>query len=424
MFPSGALWLAACRAYARHNASCLTAGFLALVPREQPGLGTMGVTKDGRLLYDPELRHVWSVKQGGTVLFHELWHVLRRHHDRCDRVHADPKVWNCAGDAEINDDLPPGGTWELPTKGIGGGDFRPVLPERLFELVGEKGGLPNGQMAETYWEALRDKLKKKKGQKGEGKDGQGEGKPGPGWCGSAAGNPLPGEPAPDAGSRSQRELECVRKEVAAAIQAEAAKGRGSLPGGWTVWAESQLAPPKVSWQTKLSKIARSAVEWAAGAVDYRYSATSRRQGGVGYGPGRPILPALRAPKPRVLVVADTSGSMGQAELTTALSEIKGVLATTTCGVTFAAADAAVHEMREVKNWREIIPLLKGGGGTDFGPAFEAASKMRPRPSVIIFATDGDGTCPDSPPPGMRVIWLLTGKHAHEPCSWGEKIRLE
>jgi predicted metal-dependent peptidase len=434
-YKTGQEWISACRLYARRNAPCLTSGFLSLVVREAPGLGTMGVTKDWKMLYDPELRKVWTVKQGATVFFHELWHRLRRHAERCEACGADHGLFNIAGDAEINDDINTSSkVWEFPAVTVDGEPTKHVMPAWLLEFVGGHGGMPDGQMAEAYWEALRDAQKKRpRGRGGKGGEpgnepgeggAKGSSKPGPGWCGSGAGQKLPDEPEPDGKGRTSAEQARIIRDVAEAIKADAAKGRGSVPGGWVVWADTQLAPPKIPWQTKLAKIARGHVEWAAGAVDYRYDRPSRRQGGIGYGPGRPVLPALRAPKPVVLAVADTSGSMGKDELSLALGEIKGVLTKTNADVTFCAADAAVHGLKKVRNWREILPLLKGGGGTDFRPAFEAASKMKPRPNVVIFATDGDGTCPDAPPAGMRVIWVLTGKHANSPCAWGEQIRVE
>ena len=467
-YKTGREWLAACRLYARRNAPCMTAVLLSLVPREIPGLGTMGVTQDAKLVYDPDLRAAWTVKQGATALFHEAWHLLRRHHGRCEQHGIkDPSelvLWNHAGDAEINDDIPDDGrTWEFPKMRVDGGSFSPVFPKSLFRIFGEDGGMPDGQMAEAYWEALRDYAKKqpkrgggksgKQGQQqkggasgsgsggknqqgggqgsgegdGEGPDGQGsaDAKPGDGgWCGSGAGRPLPDEPEADGKGRTQAEIERVRRDVAEAIKADAAKGRGNMPGGWTRWAETQLAPPKIPWQTKLAKIARGAVEWAAGAVDYHYRAPSRRQAGVGFGPGRPVLPALFAPRPEVLCVVDTSGSMGKDELTAGLREIRGVLNRTSARVTFAAADAAVHEVKTVRTWQEILPLLKGGGGTDFRPAFEMASARKPRPQVIIFVTDGDGACPAEAPMGIRTIWLLVGQHRRKPCEWGEQIEMD
>jgi len=419
-FSTGAAWLSACRLYARRHAPCMTAVLLALVPREIPGLGTMGVTADGRLFYDPDLRGPWTVRQGATVLLHEAWHVLRRHAGRAEVARAtgqtEARLWNVAADAEINDDIPQEGVWRFPETGVDGSRAPPVLPASLFTVVGDPGGMPNGHLAEGYYAELRKRLKPS--------GLAGSNRPGPGWCGSGAGCPLPGEPDPDGKGRTPAELERVRRTVAEAVKTETSKGRGSTPGGWVVWADTQLDPPKIPWQTKLSKIVRSSVEWAQGAVDYRYGRPSRRQGGVGCGPGRPILPALMAPKPEVLVIVDTSGSMGKDDLTIGLREVKGVLTKTSAHVTFAAADAAVHEMRKVRTWQEVLPLLKGGGGTDFGPAFAAAQKMRPRPQVLLFVTDGDGACPADPPLGMRTIWLLVGEHRRNPANWGEIIEME
>ena len=71
---------------------------------------------------------------------------------------------------------------------------------------------------------------------------------------------------------------------------------------------------------------------------------------------------------------------------------------------------------------DLLRQLKGGGGTDFQPVFDACAAMRPPPDLLIYATDGDGGVSKAPPKGMRTIWLLTRGHA-PPCDWGDRIFL-
>lgn len=318
---------------------------------------------------------------------------------------------------------------------------------------GGKGGKQKDSSANKPGSGSKDG-----GDKGHCECGSGSGmgaKPGPGWCGSGAGRKLPGEPESTSGKgegegdgdskgggedygkvrgRTKAELDRVRREVARSAQDHSEKSRGTVPGGILRWAGDILKPPRIRWQDKLARFTRSAVAYRAGAVDYKYERPSRRQYGTGFGYGKPIFPCMRQPVPNVLVVVDTSGSMGQGELKTALQETNGVLMQTGAKVQFMSCDAAVHGIGEVRNWRDMLPLLKGGGGTSFCPAFEAIPKCKPKPDVIIFVTDGCGDAPATPPPGIKVIWLLVGSHKQEPYfgsygnrtdnKWGDMIYME
>lgn len=429
-----------------------TAGIHALIFREAPGLGTFAVAPNLVCRFDPAVVEEWSVEEIAGVILHEWFHPTRRHHLRREALAADPRDWNVAGDCEINDDILAAGL-KLPAGCI--------TPASLSQALGVNPPLKEGLLAEEYYEAIvRARQQQQKGggkgsggeagdqqggdQQGgdqqEGKDGSGgrgsgredsgeKPQPGKGWCGGGAGRPVPGEPGPgedegDAPGRSEAEVGRAARQVAEAMKEHAAtKGRGSCPAGWLRWADDQIAPPKVPWQTKLARAARAAVQYRAGMVDYTYGAPAREQWGVGIGPGKPVLPSFHAPVPRVAVGVDTSGSMGTAEVTVAVREANGILRAVGANVAFLACDAQVHEQREVRSWKEILPLLKGGGGTDFRPLFDAVDRMRHRPDVFVFVTDGLGPAPEQPPKGVSVIWLLVSSK-RRPCSWGEFIEID
>lgn len=429
--------MAAARLFVVKQAPYFTSVLLSLVPREAPGLGTLGVTDRGVLLWDPAFVETVTVPQLGAVLAHEVGHVLRDHAGRRVSLMADPDAWNLAGDAEINDDLIDGG-WELP--------HHPVLPKTLK--------MKDGLTAEEYYakvKQMKEEAQAEEGdEEGQGESGEedgdsrsgkskGKGKeekpkgPCKGWCGSGAGRPLPGEPSEgEEPGKSQSELERVRNEVAEAIKvAVATKGQGTIPAGWQRWADERLQPAKIPWRQKLARLVRGAVAFKAGMVDMTYRKRSRRQAGVGYGPGAPILPAFHAPVPKVECWLDTSGSMGDKEIQRGLSEISGVLKATGADVIFGACDARVHARGCARRWQDLIPMVKGGGGTDFNPIFEEVSKPSrrfPRPDVLIFVTDGYGPAPKDPPIGMTVIWVLVGAGvgggaATRPTTWGEYIEI-
>lgn len=421
------------RLRARMKARYLSALMMKMVIRSVPGLGTVGITEHGFILVDYDWIATKSVDECAGLWVHEVLHIFLRSADR--RHNRERWRWNCASDRAINPmvrklglSLPPPGVW----------------PSDL--------GLEDGLLADVYYEADKQDaapMLSPQGTQG-GPSGEGDGQhqddqqdsataePGASndaWgarCGSGAGGePLPGEPeAGDPAARSAGELQRACKAVAEAIQ-QAAKSRGSVPAGLLLAAEEALKVPKVPWDVKLRYTARRAVAYKMGAFDYRYDAPSRRQAGVGFGWGKPVLPRMRCPSPQVAVVVDTSGSMGTDELHRAVSEVAGVMRSVGAPVTFLCCDAAVHGVQRVQDPRKIV--LKGGGGTSFAPAFEAVEKERPKPSVVVFVTDGCGDAPAESPKGIHTIWVLVGPHRQRPhggqwggdsITWGEFIEVD
>lgn len=411
--------LAVARLIVADRFAYFTQAVLGMVYRPAPGMGTMGVSKSGVCYYDPETIDKWTQGQVAMVLMHEVQHLMRDHHGRQQSMAADAQLFNIAGDCELNDDLleavnhiyasasgvpqDPAVRIEFPTHAKMPAS-RKAMGSAIFP---GDFGMSDGLTAEEYYHLLRQQAQKCPS------------KPGPGWCGSGAGNPLPGEPNEE--GRSEADLVRIRQEVAQATKTAAAKNPGSVPAEWARWADQQLKPSVVPWQKKLARACRAALSHRKGMVDYRYAIPPRRQWGVGVGPGKPILPGLFAPIPSVAVAVDTSGSMGEVELVRAVSEAKAILSAAGSSVTLIACDAEVHTHRKVRDWRQVGSLLKGGGGTSFIPIFEELDRRaNPRPDVVVVCTDGYGPAPEAPPRGMHVIWLLVGG-TKPPAPWGEAV---
>lgn len=433
--------------------------------RPKPGLGTISVTKRGILFYDPEFVERQTPAKMGGLWVHECMHRIQRSAERCG--HRDPRNWNRACDLAINPGVKDMGL-ELPD-----GDDDGLYPEKF--------GWDRGKLADEYYDLLR-KLEEQKpvgpegspfrvavgvpdekapGEEkadgdgtgteakgdgdGGGKDanhdhpGDGESAPkdpgaddkpkaGGGWCGSCAGRPVPDEPEDQGGGkgdgRSDAELERINRQTAEAVREHAVNGRGKIPDSLKRWADGFLAPPKIPWRTKLARLVRSSVAWRPGAVDHRWDGPGRRQAGLGYGPGKPVMPRLRQPVPRVAVAVDTSGSMGQQEMTDALRETRGVLVAVGAEVDFVSCDSQIGGLGKIRKIEDVAGLLKGGGGTDFNPVFEALEKRRPRPEVLIFVTDGQGPAPELPPVWCKTIWVLVGPYKQRPVKWGEAIEVD
>ena len=129
-----------------------------------------------------------------------------------------------------------------------------------------------------------------------------------------------------------------------------------------------------------------------------------------------ILPSLRRRPPRVSVVIDTSGSVSDDELGSALLEVAAILKALGGRrdlATVLSCDTAVHAVGRVCG-AEGIPLV-GGGGTDLRTGIEAALGRRQKPDTLVVLTDGQTAWPSSGPPCRTVVGLFP-----RPSRWQEK----
>jgi len=199
----------------------------------------------------------------------------------------------------------------------------------------------------------------------------------------------------------EHEAAAIRIRVRDAIR----RGRGTAPAGWKRWAEG-VAEPMEDWRALLGAAFRACLAAAgAGAGDYTYRRPGRRTPSLG---GRVILPSLRRPLPQVAVVVDTSGSVSDRDLGSALSEVAGISrAVGIYGNRIAvySCDAAVHTVRRVCAAEEIA--LAGGGGTDLRKGIDRAMATAPRPDVTVVLTDG-GTPWPARAPDCRVVAGIFG----------------
>jgi predicted metal-dependent peptidase len=362
---------------------------LTVVPSGQ--VRTMAVDRHWRCYAAPAFVEATGVEELAGVWVHEVAHLLRDHHGRADRLPAaeqgDRLRVNIAQDCEINDDLLSDGL---------------RLPEGRVEP--RQFGLPAGGMFEVYLPGIPPTPE-------HGPD-----------CGSGAhGVPAPwdlGESGAGVAGLGPVEAEALRRRTAQAMRAHQ-RSRGSLPAGWRRWADEVLEPT-VDWRKALTGAVREAVAWAGGAVDYTYRRPSRRTPALG---GRVVLPSLRRPLPRVAIVVDTSGSMGEDDLAAALAEVSGVLREVGVGgnrVAVLACDADVQAVARVTAVDQVE--LAGGGGTDMTVGIERALAAPERPQIVVVLTDGHTPWPPEPV-SCRLIVALIGEDAPEPPAWAEAVRI-
>ncbi|MFC8865755.1 vWA domain-containing protein [[Kitasatospora] papulosa] len=380
--------LLAARYRAAADRPYLASALYALTVVASDEMPTMGVDRYWRCYVSPGFVDRTPVAELAAVWVHEVAHLLRDHHGRAELLppadRRDRHRVNVAQDCEINDDLIADG---LP---LPAGRMEP----RLF-------GLPEGQLFEAYLPALPPS-------------------PVTHDCGSGAhGQPSDWESGDRAGPAGVGavEAEALRRHTAEAVRAHA-RARGALPGGWKRWADEVLEPT-VDWRRALAGAVRDAAAWASGAIDYTYRRPSRRSAAL----RGIVLPSLRRPLPRVAVVIDTSGSMGETEIAAALGEVTGVLREVGVRgnrVTVLACDADVQAVSRVTATGQIT--LGGGGGTDMRVGIAAALAGPERPSVVVVLTDGLTPWPDETP-SCRLVAALVGPSAPAPPPWIETVRV-
>ncbi|MFF0200833.1 VWA-like domain-containing protein [Streptomyces sp. NPDC005017] len=369
--------LFAARLHAARARPYLATALFALHVVESRAVPTMAVDRHWRCYVSPGFVDRMPVEDLAAVWVHEVSHLLRDHHGRSDRLARDRGMtgagdrlrMNLAADCEINDDA--FGDGLVVPKGA-------VFPRHLL--------LSGGLLMEEY---------------------AGEIRLGPmtrylAWldCGSGAdGVAREWELGPDgAHGLSEQERDAVRFRVARGIT-----GRpGDAPRGWRRWAEEVVHPPQ-PWRELLGAAVRSAASAAGVGEDYVYGRPARRSASL---PGV-VLPSLRRTPPRVTVVVDTSGSVSDAELGSALLEIAAI--SRAVGgrrdlVSVLSCDAAANVVGPLCR-AEDIPLL-GGGGTDLRSGFARALAARPRPDVVVALTDGQTPWPAVRPACRTVIGLF------------------
>lgn len=376
--------LLAARLHAATVRPYLAGALFALHVVEDRSVPTMAVDVHWRCYVSPSFVARTPLEDLAGVWVHEVSHLLRDHHERGERYareygESGPGQrlrQNIAADFEINDDI-----------------YGDGLPQPAGAVQPAMMGLPDGLLMEEYLRrfSMADRSA------------------GLAWldCGSGAdGVARPWERGPqDAYGLSRQQRDAVRFRVAEAIN-----GRpGNVPQGWRRWADEAFHPPQ-PWRQLLGAAVRAAVGGPGAGEDHSYHRPSRRSAGI---PGV-VLPSLRRTSPRVCVVIDTSGSVSDAELGTALLEVAAIaraaggrrdlVSVISCD---AAAGVAVPLCRA-----ENLELI-GGGGTDLRSGFARALRCRPRPDVIVALTDGQTPWPSAQPPCRTVVGLFPRPAAPE-----------
>jgi predicted metal-dependent peptidase len=173
--------------------------------------------------------------------------------------------------------------------------------------------------------------------------------------------------------------------------------------------------PKVNWLQALRQRLRFGVSRRQ-PRDSNWMQPNRRFLGASY-----VFPSTIGPDaPKIVFAIDTSGSMSEKDLKQAVGELEDIRKKFGAKVYMMDCDAGVHSSRWLMP-HEKLPLLQGGGGTDFAPVFEHLLEKRIKPDYCVFFTDGYGNFGDDPSNHFKVLWVITNQEVEPP--FGDVVRV-
>lgn len=216
-----------------------------------------------------------------------------------------------------------------------------------------------------------------------------------------------------------------QQAVAGAIQAAEAAGMADKLPEVVKRMVSEVLNPKVKWQEHL----RSSMHRAAAEPALDWHRINRRM------ITRPdkIVYARKTNfgAGTIVFVGDTSGSCFD-KLPEFMAEAQGIANDLSPErMIFLMCDVSVHDHCEIENISDVQEALDafaatggigGGGGTDFGPAFNWVEDNNIEPDMLVFCTDGYGSFPIEEP-RYPVVWASISRPP-EQYPFGKVVMVE
>lgn len=397
---------------------------------DQNGQPTIVVTDKAQILAHPDsierLTNNGGISALGFVIAHEAFHVLMDHPKRAKKVLVrdnNPRkdLLPLAADLSINPTLKKAA--ELVKTGVM--NIKPPTGSAAGAFP-DKYGFKDGLTMEMYYSLLKKKYPNPEDVPGN------SGQPGDGCMPVPSDSPELSDSAkelsddPATGGWTESRTERMKQTAQQAAKKYEEQNRGTVPAGLLLALDDAAGPPKVDWRDAFVAILYHHAEHRAGSDDGVWFKPSRKQAGVGSGPGCPRLPGTVEYTPTVGVVLDTSGSMG-GYIKTCVDEILGLCKFLGGAVEIVYCDTVATDGGKVENLADIAGKIKGGGGTDMTDALDRLAKKNI--DVGVCVTDGY----IGPPGGNRgypLVWVLTpdgGEHDIKPSideGWASMIRID
>ncbi|MEA5474276.1 VWA-like domain-containing protein [Synechococcus sp. CCY9201] len=371
---------------------------------------------DGRtLLFHPQAYAALPVKQRDALFLHELLHAALLHPVR--RGVRDQELFNIAADLVVNGMIAAEGSLQLPDGAIRDERLEHHSVEEIYELLQKRqkrkrpqlpladllaapittsetaGGSPTHRRQSGRSRSAHTRQDESADQHKQGRD-------------SAV------EQQPEMDPADRQELEAHWKQAIQQAQVLLrSQGKGDLPAALQRHLD-EIVDPQLDWRSQLWRYLVHTPNDYAG-FDRRFI----HQG--------LYLDHLEGESVEVFCCIDTSGSVGEKELSLFLGELKGILSAypmLRCCLWYA--DAKCYGPYELIQESEL-PAPEGGGGTDFRPFFKQVQKTwsREKQAVCVYLTDGFGNFPRQEPE-LPTLWVVVpGGLENDEFPWGEAVRI-
>ena len=388
-----------------------------IVPTYDSRLDTAS-TDGTKIFFDCEFYSKLTEGQREFVLAHEVWHNVFMHFTR--KGTRDHQIWNIATDMEINHMLRNEGMELiadvcLPEPCVAGKnaeDIYAYLTKKMQKQ--QKNGDGNGQGGGNGNQNGGNQ-NQKNGDNGnqfdnhiyEG-DSAGEGQPKNGKWGEKG-----TDPNFNPSMKDGKDVEENIKEIVCSVAQSIERKQGHLPAGIESMVKEMLKP-EINWKEALSQFVTKCF-----GGEHSWKRCSRHHLARGY-----YLPGRFNEKINIGLVLDTSGSY-LGDMPKFLAELDSLLKSFgNYKITLIQCDAKVQDVKEyddsnpidVKNFK-----IKGGGGSDFRPAFKYIREHGEAEfNAVISFTDGFIDVPTYAPP-YPVLFVLPNDGHKDFCDWGQKM---
>jgi len=312
--------------------------------------------------YNKDFVSKLSVKKLEFLFGHEILHCVLDHFGRAGS--RDRKLCNIAQDFAVNQILVDERVGEKITEVqiCLDSKYRGMAWEEIYDDLYEKAEkISMEDLLKQIGEVLDDHINED--GNGPGKEGDKEGK---------------GKPR-----MSKEEAQKIRDEIKEAmIQSAAAAGAGKVPAGVQRLIKD-LTEPKMNWRQIVRQEIQSIVR-----NDYSFVRPSRK----GWQTGAVLPGMIPDTTIDVAIAIDMSGSIGDEDARTFLSEVKGIMDQyEDFKITLFCFDTEVYNCQVITqdNSGDLLEYeTMGGGGTDFEACYNFMKEEGIEPKKFIMFTDG------------------------------------
>jgi len=385
-----------------------------------------GVDSKGNLYYNPKMMEKWELDEYKGVLCHEVMHLCFEHFLREGK--RDHQIVNISQDLVVNDILSCNGfklpktglipkdhefTLNLPLKKITLKDLDKKTFEEVYNEIWPHMKKFNKILEELLKEVFDEHMKSEGGSDGAGNDEKST-KKGKGQAQNGDNSEPSGKTTTEnEGDKSGNSGDDWKKRLVEALQF--AKQQGNVPAGMERLVE-KLLESKMNWRELLYRYITKEIPF-----DYTWSYPSKRSQALGI-----YLPSVQRETIDIAVSVDTSGSIGQEELTEFVSEIVAIARSfNNIKMTLLVCDCEIQGVYPIENGNleRILELkMKGGGGTSHVPVFDWIKDNQPNARFLIALTDGFTEFPKGET--LRTIWVLSKNHTEKKnIPFGEVVEL-